>query len=163
MKAKACMQKFAAVLVALAVLIIAVPVTAETIGETDSVVERAAAHYKAWQKLDGSSWSFIAPATQENVGSKDDYKQMLKSLKSFKVTGYLFAAVGLNENPMLAAMLELPENNFLAVVMVRAEACLAENGKCYRIVHQTVWSWQQPPGIEKPQWYLVSDGGKQEE
>ena len=157
------MKKFAAVLVALVVLAFTVPVAAETIGETGSVVERTTAYYKAWQKLDGSSWSFLAPSAQENIGSKDEYKQMLKSFKSFKVTGYHFAAVGLNENPMTAAMLELPENNFLGVVMARAEACLAENGECYRIVHQTVWSWQQPPGIEKPQWYLVSDGGKQEE
>ena len=156
------MKKFAAVLVALVVLAFTVPVAAETIGETGSVVERTTAYYKAWQKLDGSSWSFIAPATQENVGSKDDYKQMLKSLKSFKVTGYLFAAVGLNENPMLAAMLELPENNFLARVVARAEVCRAENGKCYRMVHQTVWSWQQPPGAKAPQWYLVTDGGKEE-
>jgi len=163
MKAKACMQRFAAVLVALAILIIAVPVTAQTIGETGSVVERTTAYYKAWQKLDGSSWSFLAPSAQENVGSKDGYLRVRKSFKSFTVTGYHFAALGLNENPMTAAMLELPENNFLAVVMVRAEACLAENGKCYRIVHQTVWSWQQPPGAKAPQWYLVSDGGKQEE
>ncbi|MBI2036769.1 MAG: hypothetical protein HYT14_00190 [Candidatus Liptonbacteria bacterium] len=168
MKAKACMQKFAAVLVALAVLVVAAPMLvsageAQTIGETGSLSTRAAAYYKAWSKLDGSSWNFLAPWTQENIiGSKADYLNDMKAFfASFKMTKYEGLVIRVVE-PALAEQLVLPENAFLGMVTVRAEVCLREDGTCHRIIHQSVWSWQKLPGTKVAQWYMVAGGGKKE-